>query len=207
LFRPETSPASKTPRPLRIPNASGIGYYDCRAVVVVEGATPATLVTGAITMIIVGILLNVVGLGVICWALFTLAIHAFPFFVGMIAGIYTYQTGTGPFGAIVAGLVAGGFTLAVGRYAFSVVRSPVIRLVVGLLFALPAARAGYDATLFLAHIGVPAGWWREVFAIFGAIIVGCTAWARVSIPTEPARGGGVAQGPAQSPIGAATKGR
>jgi hypothetical protein len=48
-------------------------------VVVVEGATPATLVTGAITMIIVGILLNVVGLGVMCWALFTLAIHALPF--------------------------------------------------------------------------------------------------------------------------------
>lgn len=158
-------------------------------------------------MIIVGILLNVVGLGVICWALFTLAIHAFPFFVGMIAGIYTYQTGTGPFGAIVVGFVAGGLTLVVGQCAFSVARSPVIRLVIGLLFALPAARAGYDATLALAHIGVPPGLWREAVAIFGAITVGCTAWARVSILTEPAPGGGVALGPAQSPIGAATKGR
>lgn len=158
-------------------------------------------------MIIVGILLNVVGLGVICWALFTLAIHALPFFVGMIAGIYTYQAGTGPFGAIVVGFVAGGFTLVVGRYAFSVVRSPVTRVVIGLLFALPAARAGYDATLDLAHLGVPSGWWQEAFAIFGAIVVGCTAWARVSIPTEPARGGGVALGPARSPIAAATKGR
>jgi len=176
-------------------------------VVVVEGATPETLVTGAITMIIVGILLNVVGLGVICWALFTLAIHALPFFVGMIVGIYTYQTGTGPFGAIVVGFVAGGFTLVLGQYAFSVARSPVMRLVICLLFALPAARAGYDATLGLAHIGVPSGWWREAFAIFGAITVGCTAWARVSILTEPAPRGGVALGPAQSPIGAATKGR
>jgi hypothetical protein len=176
-------------------------------VVVVEGATPATHVTGAITMIIVGILLNVVGLGVICWALFTLAIHAFPFFVGLTAGIYTYQAGTGPFGAIVVGFVAGGFTLAVGQYAFSVARSPVMRLVIGLLFSLPAARAGYDATLALAHIGIPSGWWREGFAIFGAIIVGCTAGARVSILTEPAPGGGAALGPTQSPIGAATKGR
>jgi hypothetical protein len=32
-------------------------------------------------MIIVGILLNVVGLGAFCWALFALAIHALPFFV------------------------------------------------------------------------------------------------------------------------------
>jgi hypothetical protein len=176
-------------------------------VVVVEGAIPATLVTGAITMFIVGILLNVVGLGVICWALFALAIHALPFFVGMIAGIYTYQAGTGPFGAIVLGFVASGFTLVVGQYAFSVARSPVIRPVIGLLFALPAARAGYDATLGLAYLGVPPGWWREALAIFGAITVGCTAWARVSILTEPARGGGVAMGPAQLPIGAATKGR
>ena len=158
-------------------------------------------------MIIVGILLNVVGLGVICWALFTLAIHAFPFFVSVIAGIYIYQTGTGPFGAIVVGFVAGGFTLVVGQYAFSVARSPVMRLIIGLLFALPAASAGYDATLALAHIGVPAGWWREVFAIFGAIAVGCTAWVRVSILTEPAPAGGVALAPTQSPIGAATEGR
>ena len=60
--------------------------------VVVEGATLATLVTGTITMIIIGVLLNIVGLGVFCWALFALAIHALPFFVGMTAGIYTYQS-------------------------------------------------------------------------------------------------------------------
>jgi nitrogen fixation-related uncharacterized protein len=38
-------------------------------VVVVEGATPASLVTGTITMIIIGVLLNIIGLGVFCWAL------------------------------------------------------------------------------------------------------------------------------------------
>jgi hypothetical protein len=64
-------------------------------VVVVEGATLPT------TMIIIGVLLNVVGLGVFCWALFALAIHALPFFVGIAAAIYTYQTGAGPLGAII----------------------------------------------------------------------------------------------------------
>ena len=157
-------------------------------------------------MIIIGILLNIVGLGVFCWALFALAIHALPFFVGMTVGIYSYQTGAGPFGAIVVGFVAGGFTLVLGQYAFSVARSPIVRLVIGLLFAVPAARAGYDVTLALAHIGIPSEWWRESFAMLGAIAVGSTAWARVSILTEPALGGGVALGPAQSPIGAATTG-
>jgi hypothetical protein len=82
-----------------------------------------------------------------------------------------------------------------------------MRFFIGLLFALPAARAGYDTTLSLAHIGVPSGWWREAFAIFGAIIVGCTAWARVSILTGPAPGGGATLGPAQSPIGGRDQGR
>jgi hypothetical protein len=174
--------------------------------VVVEGATHATFVTGPITMIIIGVLLNIVGLGVFCWALFVLAIHAVPFFVGTTAGIYTYQTGAHPLGAIVTGFVAGGFTLVVGQYAFSLARSPVVRLVLGLLFALPAARAGYDATLALAHIGVPSEWWRESFAMLGAFAVGSTAWARVSMLTDPALRPGVALGPIQPPSRVKTTG-
>ena len=87
--------------------------------VVVEGATLATFVTGTITMLIVGVLLNIVGLGIFCWALFALATHALPFFVGMTVGIYSFQAGAGPF-AIVVGFVAAGFTFVVGRYTFSV---------------------------------------------------------------------------------------
>ena len=83
--------------------------------VVVEGATLATLVTGPITMIIIGVLLNVVGLGVFCWVLFALAIHALPFFFGVTAGIYTYQTAAGPLAAIVIGFGAGGVALVLGQ--------------------------------------------------------------------------------------------
>jgi hypothetical protein len=171
-----------------------------RAVVVVEGATLATFVTGTITMLIIGVLLNIVGLGVFCWALFALATHALPFFVGMSVGIYSFQAGAGPFGAILVGFIAAGFALVLGQYAFSVARSPIIRLLIRLLFAVPAARAGYDVTLALAHFGIPPGWWRESFAILGAVAVGCTAWARVSILTEPALSPGVAFGPAQPPL-------
>jgi hypothetical protein len=103
--------------------------------------------------------------------------------------------------------VTGGFTLVVGRFAFAVARFPVVRLAIGLLFAVPAARAGYDATFSLAHIGVPSEWWQEAFAVFGAITVGGTTLARVSILTEPALREGVALGPAQPPMGATTKGR
>ena len=137
-------------------------------------------------MLIIGVLLNIVGLGIFCWALFALAIHALPFFVGITAGIYTYRTGAGPFGAIVAGFVTGGFTLVVGQWAFSIARSSIVRLVIGLLFPIPAARAGYDVTLAVSHIGIPSEWWRESFAMLGAIAVGSCAWARVSMQMDPA---------------------
>ena len=175
--------------------------------VVVEGATLATFVTGTIAMLIIGVLLNIVGLGIFCGALFALATHALPFFVGMTVGIYSFQAGAGPFGAIVVGFVTAGVTFVVGRYAFSVARSPIVRLVIGLLFAVPAARAGYSVALALAHLGIPSEWWRDSFAMLGAIAVGCTAWARVSILTAPALRPGVAFGPAKPPIGATTKGR
>ncbi len=157
-------------------------------------------------MLIVGILLNVVGLGVLCWALFTLAVHALPFLVGATAGIYSFQIGMGPFGAIVIGFIVTCCTLVVGRYAFSVVRAPVVRLLIGLLFAVPAARAGYDMTFALSRIGIPSEWWRESFAMLGAIAVACTAWARVSMRTDPALRPGVALSPNQSPNGAMTAG-
>src|SRR5258707_14315301 len=141
-------------------------------------------------MLIIGVLLNIVGLGIFCWALFALATHALPFFVGMTVGIYSFQAGAGPDGAIVVGFVTGGFTLVLGQYIFSVARSPIVRLLIRLLFAVPAARAGYDVTLALAHFGIPQEWWRESFAMLGAIAVGSTAWARVSIFTQPARSPG-----------------
>jgi hypothetical protein len=157
-------------------------------------------------VIIIGILLNIVGLGAFCWALFVLATHALPFFVGMTVGIYSFQAGAGPFGAIVVCFVTAGFTLVVGRYAFSVARSPIVRLVIGLLFAIPAARAGYDVTLALAQFGIPQAWWREAFAVVSAIIVGGTAWARLSMQTDPALRPGAALSSMQPPSGAATTG-
>jgi hypothetical protein len=146
-------------------------------------------------MIIVGVLFNIVGLGIFCWALFALATHALPFFVGMTAGIYSLQAGAGPFGATIVGFVMAGFTLVVGQYAFSVARSAIVRLVVGLLFAVPAVYAGYGVTLALAHLGIPEEWWREPFAVLGAIAVGGSAWANVSMQTDSALRPGAAISP------------
>jgi hypothetical protein len=156
-------------------------------------------------MLIIDVLLNIVGLGIFCWALFALT-HALPFFVGMSVGIYSFQAGAAPFGAIVVGFVTAGFTLVIGRYVFSVARSPIVRLVIGLLFAVPAAHAGYSVTLALARLGIPSEWWRESFAVLGAIAVGGIVWANVSMQTDPALRPGAALRPIQPPNGATTAG-
>jgi MFS family permease len=175
-------------------------------VVVVEGATLASFVTGTITMLIIGVLLNIVGLGIFCWTLFALTTHALPFFAGMTVGIYSFQAGAGPFGAIVVGFVTAGFILVVGQYAFSVVCSPIVRFVIGLLFAIPAAYAGYDVTLALANLSIPSEWWRKSFAVLGAVAVGSTAWAHVSTQTYTALRPGATPSPIQPPNGATTAG-
>jgi len=67
-------------------------------------------------------------------------------------------------GAIAVGIVAGVATLGTGRLAFAAAGSPLIRAAIALLFAAPAAVAGYHATIALAQIGVPSQGWREAFS-------------------------------------------
>jgi hypothetical protein len=155
-------------------------------------------------MIIIGILLNIAGLGMLCWAMFRLAVYAVPFFVGMLAGNHALQSGAGPLGAIVVALIFSAFTLVVGQYVFAVTRCAPVRLVLGMLFAVPAAVAGYHLTLGFAHLGSISEGWREVFALVGAIAVAGTAWTRVTMLAAPRPIEGVRAGLPQSPLKSAT---
>ena len=156
-------------------------------------------------MLIVGIVLSAFGIGFFCWLLFTLAVYALPFFAGMTAGLAAFHSGSGVLGALIVGVLAGGATLAIGQIVFATVRTPLISAVIGLLYAVPASIAGYHATLGLAHIGVPAEGWREAFAVVGAILIGGTAWARMSLFVPPHVERRVAGNPASFPLAGATR--
>jgi hypothetical protein len=149
-------------------------------VVVVEGAT-VDFARRPTTMIIIGIVLALVGLAYLCWLLFALAVYALPLFAGVTAGLATYHSGSGPIGAIIVGLIASSVTLVLGQIALMTLRSPLIRAVIALLFAVPAAVAGYHAGLGLAHIGISAESWKQAMAMAGAIVVAATAWARMML--------------------------
>jgi hypothetical protein len=138
-------------------------------------------------MIIIGIVLSFVGLAYLCWLLFALAVYALPFFAGLTAGLAAFHSGSGPIGAIVVGAIAGAITLLLGQIAFTTFRSPLIRAAITLLFAVPAAAAGYHAALGLAHIAIPTEGWRDAIAVIGAIIVAATAWVRMALFLPPER--------------------
>lgn len=131
-------------------------------------------------MSLVGILFTLGGLGFLCWLLFTLAIYALPFFAGLWIGHAAYHSGAGFVGGFVFALIAGVGIFALGQFAFATVRSPLLRVTIALLYALPALVAGYQATLGLARLGTPSETWCQIFAVAGALAVGATAWVRLT---------------------------
>ena len=158
-------------------------------------------------MLVIGLIFSMLGIGLFGWLIFTLAVYALPFFLGLTAGLAAFHGGAGVVGALLVGIVAGALTLAMGQIAFAVVRPLILRAAVAAAFAVPAAIAGYHAVLGVLQIGVPSLVWREVFAWIGAIFIGGTAWTRMTALAEPLplRPGGAAQNEPQPVLAAATR--
>lgn len=129
-------------------------------------------------MIILGPALVIIAICFFCWLLFTLAVYALPFFVGLTVGIWAFHTGAGPLGGIIAGLVAGGLTFGVGQFALAFIPWTWLRLLVILLFVAPAAVAGYSATHGIAQLAMPSATWQMIFSVVGAIAVSLTTFVR-----------------------------
>jgi hypothetical protein len=153
--------------------------------VVVEGATVTAFVTGATAMLALGLILSFFGISLFCWLILTLAVYALPFFVGLTAGMAALHNGAGVLSALLVGIVVGTLTLSVGRIAFALLKPMTLRAAIAAAFAIPAAIAGYHAVLGLSQIGASSPFWREAFAWIGAIVIGCTSWARMTVLAEP----------------------
>jgi hypothetical protein len=135
-------------------------------------------------MLALGLLLNFAGIGLFCWLIFTLAVYALPFFVGLYVFMLALHSGAGVLGAPLVAIAAGGMILAIGQTAFAMIRSVIIRAIIAALFAAPATLAGYQVVFAMSQIGVPSLAWREIFACLGAVFIGGTAWTRLTTFTE-----------------------
>jgi len=158
-------------------------------------------------MLVLGIILSFFGLGLFCWLLFTLAIYALPFFAGLTVAFAAFHSGAGVIGAFLVGCFAGGATLALGQIAFATINSPLIRCGIALFYAVPATIAGYSATHGLAELSMPSATGQMIFAVIGAICVGCTAFARLAMFAPPVLGQGFSVSPATPRLSHGTRGR
>lgn len=148
-------------------------------------------------MLAIGLVLNTLGIGLFCWAIFALAVYALPFFVALSIGMTAFQNGADVVGALLIGTACGAFTLAVGQAAVANTRSLTLRITIATAFAVPATVAGYQVTLAVSQIGVPSLAWREAFACLGAVCIGGTALTRLTVfaETRPFEPGGVVENP------------
>ena len=136
-------------------------------------------------MIAIGIICSIVGLGTLCWLLFTFATVAFPLFVAVSVGIWLSTDGVDSLAAVLLGAIAGILTLGIGQLVFVMARAAWLRLLVGIVYVVPAGIAGYYAALRLAELGPTSEVWKVAIAAVGATAVGVTALARLAalVPT------------------------
>jgi hypothetical protein len=158
-------------------------------------------------MLALGLVLNTLGIGLFCWAIFALAVYALPFFVALIIGMTALQSGAGVVGALLIGTTGGALTLVLGQTAAAVTRSLTLRTAIATAFAVPAAAAGYHLVYALSQIAMPSPTSREVFACLGAVCVAGTSWTRLTVfaearPFEPV---GAVEKPSQPILTAATR--
>lgn len=132
--------------------------------------------------------MSVALVGLLCVLAYTLAIYALPFMLGLTAAQFAYQTGSGLIGAGLVGLFAAGVAFGILAVLFDMIRTPIIRLIVALIFAAPAAVAGYALVHGITKDAVPSEIWRQIFCIVGGGFVGVAAWARLAAGVgQPAR--------------------
>ena len=127
----------------------------------------------------IGSLVSVLGLGILLWLLFTLAIYALPFFVGLTVGIYAQDNGAGLVEVLGAGLLVGIAALVLGQLLIAILRNPWLQAGVALVYAAPAALAGYYAVYGLSGVGFETETVRVVLGGIGGLIIGGTAWVRM----------------------------
>jgi hypothetical protein len=78
------------------------------------------------------------------------------------------------------GLFAAAAAFGVFAVLFAKLRSPILRLIVALVFAAPAAIAGYALVHGMTHEAIPSAIWRQIFCFIGGALVGVSALMRLA---------------------------
>ena len=129
-------------------------------------------------------LMSVALIAGLCVLAYTLAVYALPFMLAVEAARFAHASGSGLIVAGLIGLVAGAAAYGLLAFMFASVRSPILRVIVALVFAAPAAVAGYALVHGVTREAVPSEIWRQIFCIVGGGFVGVSALLRLAAPVK-----------------------
>lgn len=124
----------------------------------------------------VSIILFVCLAGALLWRL---AVYALPVWCGGAAAWWVYGAEAGFAASMLAGLAAAMAILILGHWTLGVTKSPLLRAVIGLVFAAPAAIAGYHAAHGIAAAFAIGGLSAYVLGSIAAAATGVAAWGGV----------------------------
>lgn len=127
------------------------------------------------------------------WLVFRLAVYALPVAAGISVAFWMRDHDYGYLAAILGGFAAGVAVLVVGQFLFTLIRSPIIRLAIALLFAIPAGIAGYHAVQGVVGLAINPGAMLSSLSWIGGVTIAVTAWIRlagfeISQPAQAAGG-------------------
>lgn len=122
-------------------------------------------------MLIIALVLNILGIGLLCWLILTLAVYALPCFVALSAGLAAVHAGAGIASATLVAILAGAVTVLIGQTALIWARSTCVRAVIAAAFTVPAAVAGYHLAHGLSQIAMPSSFWQAIFGWTGAFAI------------------------------------
>ncbi len=137
-------------------------------------------------MIVAVILMNVALVGILCLVAYTLATYALPLMFGFAAARFAYHTGSGAIGTSFIGIIAAAAAFGVFAVLFATLRSPILRLTVAMVFAVPAVIAGYTLVHGVTQDATPSAIWRQIFCFIGGALVGVSALMRLAASKTPA---------------------
>jgi hypothetical protein len=131
-------------------------------------------------MIAAVMLMSVALVVILCVVAYTLATYALPLMLGFAAARFAYHTGAGLIGASFIGLIAAVAVFGLFAVLFAKLRSPILRLILAMIFAAPAALAGYALAHGVTHEAMRSAIWRQIFCFIGGALVGLSALMRLA---------------------------
>ena len=113
--------------------------------------------------------------------LFRLVSYALPVYAGITCAFLLLRHDVGHLGAILGGLSAGIATLLIGQGLIAFVRSPMLRVGIALLFAIPAGIAGFQAAHALGSLATDNSMLLAILGSIAAMATSLSAWRSVTM--------------------------